>query len=862
MRAPFFARMLYVLTVLFVSLGTVQAGTIFVDDDNVTGYRALGPAVQAARSGDTIVVAPGTYIAPTSCDIILAGKILTITGTNPRDPDVVAATVIDCFVDAAVQEKLDAQGTKDIDGHRFITLVPDTGVELTLAGLTIINGSGAFSGGAVYCEGATLDVANCVFAQNNAQQWGGAVHCREAIATFTNCSFNRNVSTAKRGGAVFCEDSDATFEQCSFTQNTGNAVRNRNSNTALYGCTFMANTAQNGGAIYCWTVNNPPEAAEMILDHCTFSNNTCQISGGAIYIQDALPTITGCTFTNNLANDDGGAIYNYRATPVITSSLFIANTAVGTGGAIANYLECHPDIISSTFVGNKAAEGGAVSSARDCHPFLSHCILWNNTAAKGTNLYLVQDPFSRRPSEMTVAYSDLKSGPASAHAEPGTTLTWGQGNINADPLFTQPAKAIYRLSADSPCVDAGHPDHVPSPGAVDLDGHRRLFGRTVDMGAYEYQGVSPVYRFWSAVKSRHFYTILGAERDKLIKQYPGIWQYEAVAYWACYGPSERNLAPVHRFWSPTLEAHIWTISEDEKNRILRDYSDIYQYEGVVYYAFPAGGQPLGTVPVYRFWSSQLGHHFYTISEDEKDKLLTNYSKTWIYEGIVWYVYPRPYQLQQATYDFAAGPDAATYSMTLSAYVDGKEVPIDLPEVRLTPNVTEMQMGIDFANRSATLDNLEIRTQMADHSATIDAGGAHIPFTISVQGAFEALSPQGPFAVDPTTGIFADFSRESLWLDVRDATFSYNGRVAFSNRELNINATAEAQNLELASYGSFDSLSQLPNNITAYMPQTFQWHRARTEDLLVQTEVKGYLVQLYVTSMYVGTEDLWTTRPGN
>ena len=43
-------------------------------------------------------------------------------------------------------------------------------------------------------------------------------------------------------------------------------------------------------------------------------------------------------------------------------------------------------------------------------------------------------------------------------------------------------------------------------------------------------------------------------------------------------------------------------------------------------------------PVYRFWSGELGCHFYTMDKDEKDKLVDVYSHVWTFEDIAWYAY--------------------------------------------------------------------------------------------------------------------------------------------------------------------------------------------------------------------------------
>jgi hypothetical protein len=45
----------------------------------------------------------------------------------------------------------------------------------------------------------------------------------------------------------------------------------------------------------------------------------------------------------------------------------------------------------------------------------------------------------------------------------------------------------------------------------------------------------------------------------------------------------------------------------------------------------------GAQAVCHFWSPQNAGHFYAISEQEKDKLIKDYPPdVWTYEGIAWY----------------------------------------------------------------------------------------------------------------------------------------------------------------------------------------------------------------------------------
>jgi subtilisin family serine protease len=150
--------------------------------------------------------------------------------------------------------------------------------------------------------------------------------------------------------------------------------------------------------------------------------------------------------------------------------------------------------------------------------------------------------------------------------------------------------------------------------------------------------IVPVYRFWSPVYSRHFYTTDEAERNKLLDNYSRTWTYERVVYHVLSDAGEPGAAAVYRFWSAALNAHFYTINVAERDKLRTSYSGAWTYEGPVFYAFPAGSQAADTLPVHRFWSATLRCHFYTISEGEKNKLISLYSGTWTYEGIAWYAY--------------------------------------------------------------------------------------------------------------------------------------------------------------------------------------------------------------------------------
>jgi predicted outer membrane repeat protein len=825
----------------------IQAKTVYVNADGTSDFPTIGAAVRAVGSGDVIVLEQGTYFGFDNQDITVRGKALTLRSRDPNNPAIVAKTVID------------GQGNRTTWSTHWAIGAETSGTHLTLAGLTICNCFEVGSGGAVRCQDADLDAINCTFRDNTSQIPGGAVYCGGSHAQFVGCTFSNSVSEVLHGGAVYGLTSQLDFVNCSFEASTGCALETYDCQVTLIGCTFQNNKGRDGGAIRS-QADTDPNATRLTLTHCTFTTNSASTCGGAIYNYGAQTTITACTFTSNTASQDGGAIYNYQSSPAVASCLFVGNTATGAGGAVQNLNSSSPDIINCTFVANSAASGGAMTAKGGSNPLLSHSILWGNTATQGASVYVGSYQWSSvQVASATVEYCDVEGGRGSADAESGCTLTWDSAsNSSRDPLFTGSAGGDYHLAPDSPCINAGDPAYAPKAGQTDLDGAARRLGSAVDLGAYEFQGLGPVYRFWSPTKGKHFYTISGSERDSLMNQHAGDWQFETIAFYAFYVQVVDNLLPVYRFASTKLDTHFWTISQDERDNIIRNWPEVWTYESVAFYAYPEGRQPLGTLPVYRFWSNLLGSHFYTMDEDEKNEVIRDYPSVWTFEGVAWYAYATSRLPQGAAYAFTGGSQEARYALTLSAYVDGKEAQISLPDVKLSTSSTWMQMTIDFGKQTTTLDGLRVQAAVTSSSATIkqSGSGVTIPLALSVQGSFEVATPQGPYTVDPETNVFADFTKANQNLTIKDPIFKYSGSAQIGDQNKSFDCQVVATRLELEASGTFEAINLLPEEINARMPFTFQWHRQNVKDLLAQATVSGHVVQLYVTSADISTQGLW------
>jgi hypothetical protein len=93
---------------------------------------------------------------------------------------------------------------------------------------------------------------------------------------------------------------------------------------------------------------------------------------------------------------------------------------------------------------------------------------------------------------------------------------------------------------------------------------------------------------------------------------------------------------VYRFWSG--HSHFYTISESERDYLISNFPNVWTYEGIAFYAYPEGSQPPESRPIYRFWNPHSSSHFYTISEAERDTVIRDYSYSWTYEGVAFYAY--------------------------------------------------------------------------------------------------------------------------------------------------------------------------------------------------------------------------------
>jgi hypothetical protein len=213
------------------------------------------------------------------------------------------------------------------------------------------------------------------------------------------------------------------------------------------------------------------------------------------------PTRCSAVIIGNViaGSDDHGVVLRDRCSPIMMNNLIFDCSSAGV--AVEN--SCQATLINNTIVdcgrGVRLLDLGRWGPPYSLNPgggtaTLINCIIWDCpqsiTLADTSNTQIAD-----RGSHITVKYSDIEGGRNSISVSGShSTVTWEQGNIDADPQFTDAGNRDYHLKSTagrwdpageswvldnvtSPCIDAGDPC---SPVAFEPSPN----GGVINMGAY------------------------------------------------------------------------------------------------------------------------------------------------------------------------------------------------------------------------------------------------------------------------------------------------------------------------------------------------------------------------------------------
>jgi len=460
---------------IFLAVSTSMGQTIiYVDDDAAAGgdgtswataYNDLQDALDVALVGNKIWVAAGVYKPSKQTD-----------PTDPRTASFELISKVELYGGFVGNEN---PITFDLDNRDFATnktilsgdLLGNDGVDFTNYDENSYHVvySDAY-GAATYIDGFMITAGNANHAEYPLRQAGG-MYLQYGTAQIRNCTFAAN--TAVWAAGLDCESNSAE----------------------LFNCTFENNLAES----WCGALDSDVRD-HIKLINCRFYNNFSEWSGGAINNLSPYITMINCEFVGNTAlKGIGGAMIVQTGKLVdIRNCLFVANSA-SKGGAIHESITGDMRVTNCTFNNNTATQyGGAIYVSSRVDFTITNSVLYGNTSPKGHEIAVRSSGGVYIPI-LDVSYSDIQGGQEEIYIDGDPIVNWGEGNIDADPLFV--SSNDFRLTGNSPCINAGNNDAVPIDLYTDMDGNSRIYGCFVDMGVYEFIYDTPLI-FCSASSRR------------------------------------------------------------------------------------------------------------------------------------------------------------------------------------------------------------------------------------------------------------------------------------------------------------------------------------------------------------------------
>ena len=284
-------------------------------------YRSIQDALDAAAGGDTVLVAPGTYVAREATDIRFRGKAVTV-----RSEGGPLVTVLDSGRSGSVF-LLDGGEPVGATVEGFtITGANRSGVQVTRSACTVRdciiedNWNGLFGGG-VAVDGGEVVLINCIIDRNLAGQGAGVNLWEGSRGRLEGCTLSGNRTDIIGGGGLMA-DTGSTVEMIGclvsgnqaigFAGSSAGVRIARDSFGSLVNCVVEGNTASGVAAGVSFTNNG---AGEVI--NCTISGNSAAVDGAGLFVSVSgeqvrvANTIVWGNFPDAIRHDDGDLQVRY-----------------------------------------------------------------------------------------------------------------------------------------------------------------------------------------------------------------------------------------------------------------------------------------------------------------------------------------------------------------------------------------------------------------------------------------------------------------------------------------------------------------------------------------------------------------------
>jgi hypothetical protein len=389
-----------------------NTNTVIMDDDKTVtvefdvpqmltvpgNYTTIQAAIGAARKGDTVNVASGVY----NGSEIIIDKEITITSTNPDDPCVVAATVINSssYASPAIVFAAGAGRNAVLNGFMLTsgTYFVIAAENATQAGQNGPDGGG-IAGGVVYvASGASPTIQNCIIRDTNITG-GNAGSAGNADATYPGGRGGWG-GWARGGGIYVAPGSNPMFINCTVTNCTvtgGNGGTGGSSSGTVGTPAYQ--DANHGGLwsndfTFPWQGMRDSSGQPYIGDYRFYSG----YGGGVFCDSDSNATFIACSITNNRVLGGMSGVGGSR--PFVLPDPVTAYRIPSYGGGVycaenstVKFIDCNitgnvaPKPDATYHIDPYLGHGGGVAFEETANISFENCTIHDNIAAVGGGMF-------------------------------------------------------------------------------------------------------------------------------------------------------------------------------------------------------------------------------------------------------------------------------------------------------------------------------------------------------------------------------------------------------------------------------------------------------------------------------------------
>ncbi len=409
---------------------------------------------------------------------------------------------------------------------------------------------------------------------------------------------------------------------------------------------------QNGGTARSGSAANG--SAEIVIGSQAGTTGTATVTGATSLLTAGNYRITvGSAGTGTLTISNGGrAVAGSSGYTDTEAALAVASNAAGGGGTLSitgagsQFIASGVAVIGGNNIGNGIVAGGAGTVTVTSGGALQTGAM---TIETGSSLTVDQS------STLTVPTMTINGGTADlARFSSATAVSFGSGGTLRLHAVTGNNTIGNFTFGDK--IDFANTTSVALSGNTVTGGGGTLTLATASANASyqvindgnggEFVALEPttigVYRFFDSSTGTHFYTAdpnedktVLANRPDLVPEGPGGVGLQAIAV----AGSDPNAAPVYRFFDTVYGTHFFTASATERDSIIASRPDLTYEPNSTFYEHTT--QQPGDVAVYRFFDNVHGTHFYTDSPSEQAGILANRPDL-VSEGIGFYEPPQNY----------------------------------------------------------------------------------------------------------------------------------------------------------------------------------------------------------------------------